>query len=140
MLCVGVVPLGINRLRRETFLVLLRALRCLFFFFSSRRRHTRWPRDWSSDVCSSDLVRATSLFRGRPADGWRLRSDGAGMDVLAGADEAGDFRFEGRLVLGPGARQGGLGFRMDERGGGYFVELSLGSAEVVLGKWLTPPD
>src|SRR5437660_197058 len=27
----------------------------LMFFFSSRRRHTRWPRDWSSDVCSSDL-------------------------------------------------------------------------------------
>src|SRR5215510_2094861 len=27
-----------------------------FFFFSSRRRHTRWPRDWSSDVCSSDLA------------------------------------------------------------------------------------
>src|SRR5207253_7319870 len=27
-----------------------------FFFFSSRRRHTRWPRDWSSDVCSSDLL------------------------------------------------------------------------------------
>src|SRR5690606_40700053 len=30
---------------------------CLvFFFFSSRRRHTRFSRDWSSDVCSSDLV------------------------------------------------------------------------------------
>src|SRR3712207_3288496 len=30
---------------------------CLFlFFFSSRRRHTRYWRDWSSDVCSSDLV------------------------------------------------------------------------------------
>src|SRR5690625_3842303 len=28
----------------------------LCFFFSSRRRHTRWPRDWSSDVCSSDLI------------------------------------------------------------------------------------
>src|SRR6266511_5840823 len=28
-----------------------------FFFFSSRRRHTRFSRDWSSDVCSSDLVR-----------------------------------------------------------------------------------
>src|SRR5690625_715500 len=28
-----------------------------FFFFSSRRRHTRWPRDWSSDVCSSDLLK-----------------------------------------------------------------------------------
>src|SRR5205809_4099746 len=28
----------------------------LFFFFSSRRRHTRCSRDWSSDVCSSDLL------------------------------------------------------------------------------------
>src|SRR6266536_6541631 len=28
---------------------------CIFFFFSSRRRHTRSTRDWSSDVCSSDL-------------------------------------------------------------------------------------
>src|SRR5690606_41086457 len=28
----------------------------LIFFFSSRRRHTRFSRDWSSDVCSSDLV------------------------------------------------------------------------------------
>src|SRR6266487_5217722 len=29
-----------------------------FFFFSSRRRHTRWTGDWSSDVCSSDLKRS----------------------------------------------------------------------------------
>src|SRR3989449_5977405 len=29
-----------------------------FFFFSSRRRHTRCSRDWSSDVCSSDLTSA----------------------------------------------------------------------------------
>src|SRR5690606_40770369 len=28
-----------------------------FFFFASRRRHTRFSRDWSSDVCSSDLLR-----------------------------------------------------------------------------------
>src|SRR5256884_910530 len=28
----------------------------VFFFFSSRRRHTRCSRDWSSDVCSSDLI------------------------------------------------------------------------------------
>src|SRR5689334_23459950 len=28
----------------------------MFFFFSSRRRHTRWNCDWSSDVCSSDLL------------------------------------------------------------------------------------
>src|SRR2546430_4666700 len=30
---------------------------CFFFFFSSRRRHTRFDCDWSSDVCSSDLLR-----------------------------------------------------------------------------------
>src|SRR5690625_13657 len=34
----------------------MKSMSCGFlFFFSSRRRHTRWPRDWSSDVCSSDL-------------------------------------------------------------------------------------
>src|SRR5690606_41178531 len=33
------------------------------FFFSSRRRHTRFSRDWSSDVCSSDLV---FVFTDRP--------------------------------------------------------------------------
>src|SRR5690625_7847597 len=36
----------------------------IIFFFSSRRRHTRWPRDWSSDVCSSDLP-----FVGQPLEG-----------------------------------------------------------------------
>src|SRR3712207_8116617 len=34
---------------------------CLVFFFSSRRRHTRYWRDWSSDVCSSDLARVDEL-------------------------------------------------------------------------------
>src|SRR5271167_3119777 len=34
-----------------------------FFFFSSRRRHTRSKRDWSSDVCSSDLLR---VFEAEP--------------------------------------------------------------------------
>src|SRR5947209_10401839 len=38
-----------------------------FFFFSSRRRHTRYWRDWSSDVCSSDLGRRAFFLRGR----WR---------------------------------------------------------------------
>src|SRR5690348_17883163 len=33
----------------------------ILFFFSSRRRHTRWTGDWSSDVCSSDLCRASGL-------------------------------------------------------------------------------
>src|SRR3989442_10197638 len=33
----------------------------MLFFFSSRRRHTRCGRDWSSDVCSSDLLQLQSL-------------------------------------------------------------------------------
>src|SRR5215475_10517147 len=36
-----------------------------FFFFSSRRRHTRFSRDWSSDVCSSDLPPAVGGTRSR---------------------------------------------------------------------------
>src|SRR6266436_5608026 len=45
-----------------------------FFFFSSRGRHTRCSRDWSSDVCSSDLVpacdtaKAAPYWVGRPLD------------------------------------------------------------------------
>src|SRR5260370_10407175 len=35
--------------------VITRLTSCIFFFFSSRRRHTRFKCDWSSDVCSSDL-------------------------------------------------------------------------------------
>src|SRR3989442_9693573 len=34
-----------------------------FFFFSSRRRHTRCGRDWSSDVCSSDLTPSILLAK-----------------------------------------------------------------------------
>src|SRR5207245_8739327 len=36
-----------------------------FFFFSSRRRHTRCYRDWSSDVCSSDLISPAAVLKGR---------------------------------------------------------------------------
>src|SRR2546422_7991736 len=35
----------------------------VFFFFSSRRRHTRCSRDWSSDVCSSDLPAGRTDYR-----------------------------------------------------------------------------
>src|SRR5207249_7381790 len=42
---------------------------CFFFFFSSRRRHTRSKRDWSSDVCSSDLSVAGLDIRHIPYKG-----------------------------------------------------------------------
>src|SRR2546430_11389935 len=38
------------------------------FFFSSRRRHTRFDCDWSSDVCSSDLYHLWSPWYAVPAD------------------------------------------------------------------------
>src|SRR6266542_4514539 len=41
----------------------------VFFFFSSRRRHTRCYRDWSSDVCSSDLVTTRCHLPTNPAFG-----------------------------------------------------------------------
>src|SRR2546429_5737601 len=51
-------------LKEKVFWVGIRRLRIHvtdLFFFSSRRRHTRCSRDWSSDVCSSDLFRASAL-------------------------------------------------------------------------------
>src|SRR5699024_3373354 len=38
------------------------------FLFSSRRRHTRSKRDWSSDVCSSDLKRGKGIKLQKPSD------------------------------------------------------------------------
>src|SRR5256886_5806560 len=38
-------------------------LHMIFFFFSSRRRHTRFDCDWSSDVCSSDLLAVVPVLR-----------------------------------------------------------------------------
>src|SRR5262245_66512388 len=43
----------------------------VFFFFSSRRRHTRCLSDWSSDVCSSDLqTRSPPAHGPRPTSAW----------------------------------------------------------------------
>src|SRR5215203_1251729 len=47
-----------------------------FFFFSSRRRHTRYWRDWSSDVCSSDLDAEPRDPASAAADAGLLRSYG----------------------------------------------------------------
>src|SRR5699024_11445640 len=49
-------------------LIFLDLFNHIFFFFSSRRRHTRSKRDWSSDVCSSDLVSITTSNSGKTID------------------------------------------------------------------------
>src|SRR2546427_11184279 len=55
------------------------------FFFSSRRRHTRFDCDWSSDVCSSDLVGGSQHLG-------TVGGEDLGVQVLAGAQhrQAGD--------------------------------------------------
>src|SRR5256885_5329538 len=42
----------------------------VFFFFSSRRRHTRLQGDWSSDVCSSDLIAFVAAFEDAVMGRW----------------------------------------------------------------------
>src|SRR5215203_6763209 len=64
----------------------------IFFFFSSRRRHTRYWRDWSSDVCSSDLEhgnlpgRVQGVDRRRPVA--KVDLDGVVLDLLLGEDDS----------------------------------------------------
>src|SRR2546429_4944336 len=55
------------------------------FFFSSRRRHTRCSRDWSSDVCSSDLFQ--DAIRSEKNDVSRIQADG-GLIVLGIGNKA----------------------------------------------------
>src|SRR5690606_40717413 len=76
------------------------------FFFSSRRRHTRFSRDWSSDVCSSDLLqfRASGEFAGRDAEMQLIdqlleRGGGAGaVDLERDFHRRGFLRSEKRRV------------------------------------------
>src|SRR5215813_4203537 len=106
------------------------------FFFSSRRRHTRCGRDWSSDVCSSDLgpsvpqtkvaypappplgsmerpIPASELLKKRSAP---LPPSAAavthfGLSVLAGSRRGERFRLPALIVIG--SRHGNLVFSDD---------------------------
>src|SRR5256886_5862119 len=86
-----------------------RLLGVIFFFFSSRRRHTRFDCDWSSDVCSSDLGLRLQLA---PARGEQI--------VLALQDEEDRARARAELpllalVLPLGGRARGGRCRSEER-------------------------
>src|SRR5690606_40867786 len=78
------------------------------FFFSSRRRHTRFSRDWSSDVCSSDLHAAGALFvseAGGIVTHWdcspyRVGGPGKGVLIAAGRRE---WDLAAEVLLGPAA-------------------------------------
>src|SRR5439155_17384216 len=73
---------------------------------SSRRRHTKWPRDWSSDVCSSDLISLTSLRSAAYSE--LLRASGGGK-----RNSEGRVSTQGVIVascgVAPDALAGGVG-------------------------------
>src|SRR5690606_39527264 len=79
-----------------------------FFFFSSRRRHTRFSRDWSSDVCSSDLGRAHDEPGSHPGCTRTAEAGGRGLDP------AGPRLAKQSAALGTG--QPGKWFLVAERG------------------------
>src|SRR5690625_6228937 len=72
-------------MRRLVVNVVARSRCFCYFFFSSRRRHTRWPRDWSSDVCSSDLIkleRVSKIFGSRPKSAIPLIEEGMSKEEI----------------------------------------------------------
>src|SRR6266542_6121375 len=98
----------------------------LCFFFSSRRRHTRCYRDWSSDVCSSDL----------PDLGPALGSDWKDLDVM----DVGEEWLREALALG--LDRGEAGTAADGWGGAQYRAWTDGSHVAVLLEtgWDTPED
>src|SRR6266849_10944036 len=76
----------------------------IFFFFSSRRRHTRSTRDWSSDVCSSDLGPAGG--GGRFSGGHGGTGGAGGGGTAGGAGDRGAIGGRGAgLPAGAGLRK-----------------------------------
>src|SRR3712207_7036274 len=74
----------------------MRVVFYIVFFFSSRRRHTRYWRAWSSDVCSSDLG-MRPLNEGEPVPYWSVYFTVPDLDgAMARAAELG-----GRTLAGP---------------------------------------
>src|SRR2546426_3742281 len=86
---------------------------CYFFFFSSRRRHTRLQGDWSSDVCSSDL-------EGLPASG-------------SAVDAPGILSLDGKVAVVTGASSGiGRAIALAYAAAG--ADVAVGSEERRVGK------
>src|SRR5215475_1158921 len=100
-----------------------------FFFFSSRRRHTRFSRDWSSDVCSSDLLVVRDLI------GFKSSLDFAdtGFEVVPGAESQDLFGlFEADAVIAAVGILNKLGAGLREDAKDDFGHLGKGVIQTVV--------
>src|SRR6266496_4390718 len=95
---------------------------CWFlFFFSSRRRHTRSLRDWSSDVCSSDLVGIVGYSLGGGM-GWYARSHGLATNSVTAVEIVTP---DGRLVRADHENEAELFWALRGGGGSFGVVTAL---------------
>src|SRR2546430_15464229 len=100
-----------------------------FFFFSSRRRHTRFDCDWSSDVCSSDLeaIQAPDMdgdleiwvveesYLDRWYDGYRARQQTRGIELWLYTSWLPQGAYPNRLIDYPLLKTRLLPWRSEER-------------------------
>src|SRR5690606_39888320 len=89
----------------------------LAFFFSSRRRHTRFSRDWSSDVCSSDLENPAKRWKERNTSGDPERESRSFRLLRRNSLQSGYFgaRSEERRVGKEGRSRGSRGQERQKR-------------------------
>src|SRR5207247_6998224 len=88
-----------------------------FFFFSSRRRHTRSTRDWSSDVCSSDLGNGFGRLQRPPTHEDRQPGEEPSLDVVQEVVAPGDGVAQGALALGERSEERRVGKECSSRWG-----------------------
>src|SRR5256886_8682971 len=113
----------------------------ILFFFSSRRRHTRFDCDWSSDVCSSDLVQldlgASAKARDAAERAQRLATTTRNQACEAEAlNVGGDLALYGghvRESIAPFSKAASISERLGDRRGHARALLNLGYAHADLG-------
>src|SRR2546429_7377569 len=126
----------------------------MILFFSSRRRHTRCSRDWSSDVCSSDLTRCGGTGKLRTpcrtcgGEGRVRRTEAIDVRIHAGVANGGRVRVPGKGNAGTmSAPPGDLYLRVvvrphpffERRGNDLYVRVPVTVAEATLGAKIEVP-
>lgn len=103
----------------------------------ARRSFPGWNAYRGETLAVDNLLPRPLFFEG-PGDGWQVQPPPGGMEIVAAAPELGDAVFEGTIAIDAAA--GGIAFRLDDQGGGYFINLAPDRTTVSLEKWLPTTD